>query len=97
MGHVAVVDKLYEVMKSEDQKTIPYKFVAIFLLKELVKKCFVNEAFLGYLTEKCCNKFAKWCAEEANTKQGAILFRVDATEKGKSAFLTQSKSFRRCS
>lgn len=78
-----VVDKLYEVMKSEDKKTIPFKFVSLFLLKELVKKCDGNSRFLEYLTEKCCNKFAKWCAEEKSSQDGRFLFSEQANEKGR--------------
>lgn len=80
--HVVVVDKLYEIIKSEEPQTIPFKFVSLFLLKELVKKCDRNVSFLGYLTEKCCNKFAKWCAEEKSSQGGRFLFSARPNEKG---------------
>lgn len=79
---VAVVDKLYDIMKSENRKTIPFKFISLFVLKEFVRKCTKNPKFLQYLSEKVCNKLAKWCAEGRNTDDGATLFYPDATENG---------------
>lgn len=82
LAYVAVVDKLYDIMKSENRKTIPFKFIGLFVLKEFVKKCAKNAKFLQYLSEKVCNKLAKWCAEGRNSDDGATLFYSDASENG---------------
>lgn len=83
LAYVAVVDKLYDIMKSEKPKSIPFKFIALFVLKELVKKGLDNEKFLEYFTEKVCNKLAKWCAEGRVSNDGATLFNLNPTEKGR--------------
>lgn len=82
LAYVAVVDKLYDIMKSDNPKSIPFKFIALFVLKEFVKKGLQNQKFLQYLSEKVCNKLAKWCAEGRNSDDGATLFHVEPSEKG---------------
>ena len=67
--HVVVVDKLYEVMKSEEPKTIPFKFVALFLLKELVKLCDRNLRLLEYLTDKYSDLYKLEQREVVSSKE----------------------------
>ena len=80
LAYVAVVDKLYDIMKSDNPKSIPFKFISLFVLKEFVKKGLQNGDFLQYLSEKVCNKLAKWCAEGRNLGDGACLFLADPSE-----------------
>lgn len=83
LAYVAIVDKLYDIMKSENAKSIPFKFISLYLLKELVKKGLNNENFLKYLSEKVCNKLAKWCAEGRLTNDGATLFSSTPSQNGR--------------
>lgn len=80
LAYVAIVDKFYDIMKSDNLKTIPYKFISLYILKELVKKGLKNDNFLKYLSEKVCNKLAKWCAEGRLSNDGATLFSLEPTQ-----------------
>jgi hypothetical protein len=81
MAFVPIVDKLYDILKSEEEKTIPFKFISLFALKELIKKCAENEKFLLYFSEKCCNKLARWCSQGKDLGEGATLFMQNPDEK----------------